>query len=1094
LQTLKQFPTFIPGQGAPIEEPWINPNGPDGFDGGNGSPGGNMSDGGILTCENGCYMAPTKFGPTTKQLLFTVSPTYLRLYWKVFTADEYTGSGWRRSTQEDVVTWFPNPNSGAGTIFTVELNTSAKRLSLPIPPPPSSPDLSVPRLTPSQDFTLSVDELADIYGIEMPEPINRTSITYGATWHYTEIDKTKITLAGLPEEIQTLYLQLPAGLPRQVYAVANNLKDSSLNTFDQILADMFYLVTNFEYDTAFKDGHRSRIIENDWVLSYLKWGKGICVDAATALAIILRCQGIPARINFGFKPGSISADKILYFSTEAHAETEAYLPPYGWVRFDATPPPKSVDYDDDGVLVEHYPALKPRRWTIQMNPKYAEGQPGDHVIFFVAVDNAEFYKDSFELEVSTDLGWDVKFHPENLTLRPFEQSEFTIFVTIPQDAAPNQRCQLYATVSGSNGKQASDSGWITVARGPRMPTATLITDVPENLIIRLDSFYVEGTVTDAFNRPVSEMPVIIRIKETKESEGFLCGQGFSQENGQFRIECHASSNVAVGDYHVVAYSLGTEIYTPSESDPPIKIGAKTSIQLNMPEIILLNDKVAITGSLIDDSETVIPNVPVSLRIDENELGEQRTDKNGRFRAPHQFFANGSFEVNALFSGTEYYLPSSTSLIVNVYKPVIETSLNYFVRGEENAIQGLVKAGTAPVHGQNVTVALDGHNLATLETGPDGSFTHTHFVDSEQSLDGSHMISFLIQQTETRLDKSIPIKARTWLNISAPQDVMQGESFSFDAYLFDDQGSPIRDKKIIMEDLSKLTTEDGEAEFSKQADLWFWFRDMTFACHFEGSEKYLSSQAYIIVATRPNPFIFIFPGALVLCAFTTYFVHRWRQPKTRKPMRARATKPEAKTTNLGRPKPFSESSNAQAGNLEIAFPDIRHPFPNVWGLGDALSISCRLDSQAHARRLEGREICLSLEDDEIAHKALPKQGNVLFVHSFGEKGDFTLTALLKDKAGHRRCQGQEDLRIVDYREEVIRLYSQFLHTIKDDVDPKKDATAREIENELTSVKDYNRTNLRNIIDCFEKAEYSDHSLGREDYETMYLSLRELKPTA
>jgi len=731
---------------------------------------------------------------------------------------------------------------------------------------------------------------------------------------------------------------------------------------------------------------------------------------------------------------------------------------------------------------------------MQLNPKYTEGQPGDHVIFFVAVDNAELYEDSFELEVYTDLGWDVKFHPENLTLRPSEQSEFIVFVTIPHDAAPDQRCQLYATVSGSDGTQASDSGWITVARSPRIPTTTLITDVPENLIIRRDSFYVEGAVTDAFTRPVSDMPVIISIKATKESEGFLCGQGFSQENGRFRIECHVSSNVAVGTYHVVANSLGTESYAPSESDPPIRIGAKTSIQLNLPEIILLNDMVTINGSLIDDSETVIPNVPVALRIDENELGEQRTDKNGRFRAPHQFFANGSFEVNALFAGTAYYLPSSTSIIVNVYNPVIETSLNYLVRGETNAIQGLVKAGTAPVHGQNVTITLDGHNLATLETESNGSFTHTHFVDSGESLEGSYMISFLIPQTETRLDKLVTIKARTWLNISAPQDVMQGESFSFDAYLFDDQGSPISDKKILVDDLSKLTTEDGEAEFSKHTDLWFWFRDMTLACHFEGSEKYLSSQAHIIVATRPNPFIFICPSALVLCAFTTYFVHRWRRPKAQKPMRTRATRSDAKTTNLGRHKPLPEPSIAQPGNLEIAFPDIHHPFPNVWGLEDALRISCRLESQAHAQKLEGREICLYLKDDEIAHKLLPKQRNVQFIHSFGEKGNFTLRALLKDKAGHRRYQGQEDLRIVDYREEVIRLYSQFLHAIKDDVDLRKDATAREIENELTSVKNYNRTNLRNIIDCFETAEYSDHSLGREHYETMYLSLKELKPTA
>jgi len=52
------------------------------------------------------------------------------------------------------------------------------------------------------------------------------------------------------------------------------------------------------------------------------------------------------------------------------------------------------------------------------------------------------------------------------------------------------------------------------------------------------------------------------------------------------------------------------------------------------------------------------------------------------------------------------------------------------------------------------------------------------------------------------------------------------------------------------------------------------------------------------------------------------------------------------------------------------------------------------------------------------------------------------------------------------------------------------TAREIERLILKTSDFSPEALRKVTICFEKAEYSNHLATRKDYETMYLSLKDL----
>jgi transglutaminase-like putative cysteine protease len=272
-----------------------------------------------------------------RYLVFKVSPTFPLLFWRLVTYDYYNGFKWQTTTVSNMIDSQKN-SSNATLIFSVELNATTNEFYLPTP----SSSSTVFNFTTPYDlkFKLFFDEVAGIYQVRLtePAPTSQINFTYQATWDSLDIHKGNISLNSIPENIRETYLQLPESLPLEVKLFAQKLKNSSLNVFDQILEDVEYIKNNFEYDRDLAAGRVPRVIFQDWVLTFLERKRGICLDAATALAVVLRCQGIPARVCGGFKPSYVLENKAIYYSTSAHALTEVYLPPYGWIPFDATPP------------------------------------------------------------------------------------------------------------------------------------------------------------------------------------------------------------------------------------------------------------------------------------------------------------------------------------------------------------------------------------------------------------------------------------------------------------------------------------------------------------------------------------------------------------------------------------------------------------------------------------------------------------------------------------------------------------------------------------------------------------------------------------
>ena len=102
--------------------------------------------------------------------------------------------------------------------------------------------------------------------------------------------------------------------------------------------------------------------------------KGHCEYFASAMAVLLRTQGIPARLATGFQSGVYNPMTGLWLirAGDAHAWVEAWIPGHGWTTFDPTPPgpppgfalaPRLALYLDaaDGLW---------REWVVKYDPSH----------------------------------------------------------------------------------------------------------------------------------------------------------------------------------------------------------------------------------------------------------------------------------------------------------------------------------------------------------------------------------------------------------------------------------------------------------------------------------------------------------------------------------------------------------------------------------------------------------------------------------------------------------------------------------------------------------------------------------------------------
>ncbi|GII53930.1 transglutaminase [Planotetraspora thailandica] len=140
--------------------------------------------------------------------------------------------------------------------------------------------------------------------------------------------------ASVPDPQSDRYLELPPGLDPRVAAMAAQVTAGATSEYQQAmkLQEWFTRTGGFTYSLeAQGSGGRalSRFVLTDRT--------GYCEQFASAMAVMARMLGIPARVAIGFTGGSKVGDSWMVRTHDAHAWPELYFSGVGWLRFEPTP-------------------------------------------------------------------------------------------------------------------------------------------------------------------------------------------------------------------------------------------------------------------------------------------------------------------------------------------------------------------------------------------------------------------------------------------------------------------------------------------------------------------------------------------------------------------------------------------------------------------------------------------------------------------------------------------------------------------------------------------------------------------------------------
>jgi transglutaminase-like putative cysteine protease len=231
-----------------------------------------------------------------------------------------------------------------------------------------------------------LDQWLPLYGL----PMGVTGVVSGR-WHYDVLTNTAYTdlpvhepswteRAGLPDPPVSALEQSPpatdvnptfldtGGVDPRIVALARAVTRRAPSPFLRAVALNQYFLDprfGFRYSLETRPGNTG-----DELVDFLTRGKtGYCEQFASAMAVMLRTVGVPARVAVGFSAGKPLGDYRSISTGDAHAWVEVYLTGFGWLPFDPTP------LDDGRSARPNYLTHAPNV-GIDVPPSVQAGQPG----------------------------------------------------------------------------------------------------------------------------------------------------------------------------------------------------------------------------------------------------------------------------------------------------------------------------------------------------------------------------------------------------------------------------------------------------------------------------------------------------------------------------------------------------------------------------------------------------------------------------------------------------------------------------------------------------------------------------------------------
>lgn len=299
-------------------------------------------------------------------------------YWKVMHREVYTGLGWE--SQHEQIQTIHSPYSryslASGESFSIFLNNEKegfRTVSHVFEDTPSYVALpyawqgfQLHTDAEAFDIDMQTDLYTDYHTISTQEEVNGYTVVYESDFP-NRLDENLLRHDdGWREEVRKEYsaedpelddssittnswmrqafsgMELPGDLPERVSELAHELTEGMDSEYEMVRAIETYLKEEGGFRYSLRETQETPPGE-DYVDYFLFDTKvGYCDNFSSAMTVMLRAVGIPARWAKGFTPGTLQtdADGEEYYqvsNSNAHSWTEVYFPSFGWIPFEPSP-------------------------------------------------------------------------------------------------------------------------------------------------------------------------------------------------------------------------------------------------------------------------------------------------------------------------------------------------------------------------------------------------------------------------------------------------------------------------------------------------------------------------------------------------------------------------------------------------------------------------------------------------------------------------------------------------------------------------------------------------------------------------------------
>ncbi|MDA0264077.1 MAG: hypothetical protein O2803_07960 [Chloroflexi bacterium] len=180
--------------------------------------------------------------------------------------------------------------------------------------------------------------VAEVLAVSAPEGKIKVGEAYAVTSAIPLATPEQLRQAGTeyPAWVSERYLQLPPTLPQRVRDLASQVADDESTPYGKAAAVEEYLQITYPYNLRVKPPPFNADSVDHFLFTLQE---GYSEYFGSAMTIMLRTLGVPARLAVGYTTGDRVEGKTIFAVTDSHSHAwvEVYFPGFGWFPFEPTP-------------------------------------------------------------------------------------------------------------------------------------------------------------------------------------------------------------------------------------------------------------------------------------------------------------------------------------------------------------------------------------------------------------------------------------------------------------------------------------------------------------------------------------------------------------------------------------------------------------------------------------------------------------------------------------------------------------------------------------------------------------------------------------